>query len=790
MSDFEEPPVELVEEDTTHAKILEPTPPDVQEELPTPDIKPQINITPVSTASANTSQPTNGQSFVVMQQPIQPASAIEIQQQDTRAKPEPRRGLMDLLPANDQPTQAPTPPLASPVPRAEVQQAVVIDEEKVAQYRNILRGKITAVSSAQRVAEILKWLEKESIQADPAALKAVYLLAHEEASVAKNIQEVQRIQKMIESHRHLFPEAEQIEMRKRFFIDCTKSQELKKPERASDRQVVTSELLALFDQIVDRDPESADTVLKAAKTAIGMQRDASVKADFAKKFADAESRLKEAKAYAVERAKEAEELRLALVTLQENPHEPNALKVVAMVRLSEGKIKEALDFLSRSNSPKSGVAKDTLFMLNSPVLARGTLAAALAHEWIDLSSKLKNGKKNSANRIAARLLTIAIGAKQDPLNPIDKETEMEVLAKLSASLKGQPIDASDVAQSSWKDVTRDIDLTKAKGEWYREANGAIVMKPGINSRIILPVTVPQFGDFEASIRCKVTRTKGNNAIQVTIPLGNGTTLVVNGWPEKGGVSGLSLIDGNEADANESCVKGLAIGDSKPKLVEVSVKRKGSTGSVHLTIDGKPSVNWSGELSRLSNHPLHRINDPQAFALGGYETQVEFSNIEMTLVTGAPAQPQAGAIRQASVERVSPQENRPAVEPNRPKNVPKEAAWNPELKGWVLAMRQEISMMEALQIAKMNKASLVVARSQAENDSIRILAREGKMFLGFVKGPDGKLVCMDGSKAPYENWGNGEGTNFSEKIVLMDTDGTWQDYPDSATARPCFLWKAN
>jgi hypothetical protein len=406
-------------------------------------------------------------------------------------------------------------------------------------------------------------------------------------------------------------------------------------------------------------------------------------------------------------------------------------------------------------------------MLNSPVLARGTLAAALAHEWIDLSSKLKNGKKNSANRIAARLLTIAIGAKQDPLNPIDKEMEMEVLAKLSASLKRQPIDASDVAQSSWKDVTRDIDLTKAKGEWYREANGAIVMKPGINSRIILPVTVPQFGDFEASIRCKVTRTKGNNAIQVTIPLGNGTTLVVNGWPEKGGVSGLSLIDGNEADANESCVKGLAIGDSKPQLVEVSVKRKGSTGSVHLTIDGKPSVNWSGELSRLSNHPLHRINDPQAFALGGYETQVEFSNIEMTLVTGAPAQPQAGAIRQASVERVSPQENRPAVEPNRPKNVPKEAAWNPELKGWVYCPTAPLTVENTITLAKVTGGLIFYPKDDDGYRFIRENAPNKRILLPIRKAPNGMWIGPNGViDSAKIKWMPGEPSGGHDEYFLV------------------------
>jgi hypothetical protein len=116
---------------------------------------------------------------------------------------------------------------------------------------------------------------------------------------------------------------------------------------------------------------------------------------------------------------------------------------------------------------------------------------------------------------------------------------------------------------------------------------------------------------------------------------------------------------------------------------------------------------------------------------------------------------------------------PAV---KPKNLPSNVIWSPETGSWLYLAPADMSYPQALQ-NRPQGATIFAPDSPAEEAALRALVGQRKVFLGVVRGPDGRWykLAADGklSKLVYRNFRPGEGVNQSESVAESLNEG-WVD----------------
>ena len=99
----------------------------------------------------------------------------------------------------------------------------------------------------------------------------------------------------------------------------------------------------------------------------------------------------------------------------------------------------------------------------------------------------------------------------------------------------EPGDA--LPRGQWVDALRHVDLSwhTVSGDWHREGD-ELITEPGPMSRIMLPFTLD--GSYE--IMAEFTRTEGEDAISVMLPVGRRSCQVIlSGW--RGAMHGFRLM---------------------------------------------------------------------------------------------------------------------------------------------------------------------------------------------------------------------------------------------------------
>jgi len=172
----------------------------------------------------------------------------------------------------------------------------------------------------------------------------------------------------------------------------------------------------------------------------------------------------------------------------------------------------------------------------------------------------------------------------------------------------------------------DVKIDAVGGAWTLE-NGVLASGTEEWARIQMPYTPPE----EYDLTLVVERREGMDSLG--IGLGQGKTVFsvwVDGFPAKGGMTGLDKLDGMLIENNPASVKGKFLTNNKPSTIVVAVRKSGVT----VTIDGKSVLTWQGNYSRLGMSPVWQQRDPKApLLVGAFGSRYYFTKIYLTPVTG-------------------------------------------------------------------------------------------------------------------------------------------------------------
>lgn len=492
---------------------------------------------------------------------------------------------------------------------------------------------------------------------------------------------------------------------------------------------------------------------------------------------------------------ELQEFRDAEAAIKANPTDADARTTVSDYWFARDNHLQALEALE-SNHPLSQLAKETTALLLNPNMITGRKAFAVGEGWMKEAEASKNSSQAGKRKIAVQMLTYAIDSTVEPLDVLSMADARKFLSTLGGETVQKPIattgkpsvpaqEATKPEKASVRSLMGEIDLSKhvISGEWTKNSRGEIVVKSARDSHLALPWNAP-VGDYEVTLEMDVQRTTGDNAVQLVLPFGKETTLVINGWPESGGWSGINSINGKKALANESGAHGIALKLGK-HTVTAHLSKDDAKASVVALVDGKEIVRWSGDINTLTPGSDFKL-PTETLILSTYNGEYTFSDVRISEKQGKTTQTeQSPSLDPSSEDKPS------SAEPKRPKNVPPEAVWNGTTGSWYLLLNDSMTFTDAMKAALAVGAVPAIIDSKEENDFVQGLPeKQQDIWIGYVKGPDGKLYTLDGRPAPYENWNPGEGKSPGEKNVHTMWGGKHADsYPDVRKARVVLEWKA-
>jgi hypothetical protein len=158
----------------------------------------------------------------------------------------------------------------------------------------------------------------------------------------------------------------------------------------------------------------------------------------------------------------------------------------------------------------------------------------------------------------------------------------------------------DLPIGEWTDILPCVDVTadRATGNWWRN-DGGIVVEPGSNSKLALPVVLD--GSYEMEIA--FTRVAGQGQLAFMLPVGASYVdyVVEHGSPPVSGFYGLNLRPQVEAS---SAVPGELITDQKLHRLHAVVQVRDEDVDVEISLNDKPLSRWQGTKTALSAHQLH------------------------------------------------------------------------------------------------------------------------------------------------------------------------------------------
>ena len=557
---------------------------------------------------------------------------------------------------------------------------------------------------------------------------------------------------------------------------------LRKPTDVEDARQTSIRMLNLARAVAPLDHVAAQALVDLAKKTVGMKYVRS------KEFLDAVASVEAV----IKTAKQAAEF---TKILENNPFNARALQGRADLRLAQGDIEGALEDLDKSGDT---LAKQTRALRANP---KGNECYKCGLEWLKLANMTMNGRKASMIVIAKELMQSATSATEDTLDNFAVEAVKMKLVELFieydiAHVKTAPapnVMAAPDAAPQWKSVMADIDPKKHAvfGEWSKNERGELTVKSAQNTRLMLPWKFPATKEYDVKMEFDLERTEGDNSVQIILPVGKGATVVINGWPERGGVTGITNINGADASKNESMTKGIVLPGGK-HVLQVHVKKQGNDIGITAFVDGKQILSWNGDINSLAPHKDLML-EPGQTGLSAYNSGFIFSDVRFMDMTAKPA-------AHTRMHTVKPVIDAKIMEPTKPKGLQEferkmsvKATWNGETGSWYYLIPNKISFAEATKGARAYGATVAIVDSERENALLRAMihamSRGENLWLGYAKNRDGKISDVTGNAATYTNWGGGEGTNPREPYVQLNgEDGSWQDYPEGS-AYVCIEWRA-
>lgn len=206
----------------------------------------------------------------------------------------------------------------------------------------------------------------------------------------------------------------------------------------------------------------------------------------------------------------------------------------------------------------------------------------------------------------------------------------EALAQAQRRLEEVDKAASPFRAGQWVELLAMVDPLRHRiaGDWGRRGDEIGLAKPAGVARICVPVSPS--ASYELDLR--FTLHEGHE-VHVHLPVGQGACgLVLGGWD--GSVIGLSLVDGNRADANSTTIRPANLPLRKRLKLSVRVEVAGDRAQIATEINGKKLIRWQGPIRALSNDGPWDFPKTQALGLGAFESAAVFHSMRLRIESGA------------------------------------------------------------------------------------------------------------------------------------------------------------
>lgn len=190
--------------------------------------------------------------------------------------------------------------------------------------------------------------------------------------------------------------------------------------------------------------------------------------------------------------------------------------------------------------------------------------------------------------------------------------------------------ASD--QESEVDLLKRIDPLRdaVHGTWKLD-KGVLETSATPNGRLQVPYDLPVEYDLTVVAELRGDSESLNLGLSAE---GRQFLVVLNGWG--GTVSGLQLVNGRGANANETSVRGPVFTKNKPSAIVCSVRRN----CVTVTVDGRKVIDWATNYSQVQLDESWKCPKSDQPILGSYSTSFLISKVSLKTVTPRPDAPNA------------------------------------------------------------------------------------------------------------------------------------------------------
>jgi serine/threonine protein kinase len=165
------------------------------------------------------------------------------------------------------------------------------------------------------------------------------------------------------------------------------------------------------------------------------------------------------------------------------------------------------------------------------------------------------------------------------------------LEKVPGAIDSRRTGKSQAPPTATIDLLSMIDIRRdtTRGRWQR-IKSSLVSVPGQYDVIQLPYRPPD----EYKMEITAERIKEGDDLQIGVVRGQTECVVVlDGWG--GQVSGISWVDGQFGNGNETTYRGRVFTDTGPTHLVITVRRQ----HIQVAADGRSIIDWRGNENRLS-----------------------------------------------------------------------------------------------------------------------------------------------------------------------------------------------
>lgn len=209
------------------------------------------------------------------------------------------------------------------------------------------------------------------------------------------------------------------------------------------------------------------------------------------------------------------------------------------------------------------------------------------------------------------------------------EIRQEILSALEDVMGDASLGAGPaLAGGREHNVMAQVDLSEdvVLGTWRADRAGAVEVREGGMSVLRLPVAVS--GSYALKVR--VIRTTGNSGLIMLLPVGARHVMLII---DHDGVSGLSMIDGQELEGNNpSVVREGRLSPDRAMRFEIHVRDAHGQASIEVLAAGRRFLTWSGAASSLAL-PGNFSARQGHFGIGSLGSGGGFGEIALRIVDG-------------------------------------------------------------------------------------------------------------------------------------------------------------